>query len=113
MMRIVWGLHDSNFADQLVCLFEAENLLDNYRDYLLRKWYDEQTLPLPVDVLPGDDDDSRQAYADNRLELLSKGFDAWRNDQVYSPYPRFVTKKYELWNSVPPNVERRVLHFDT
>lgn len=112
-MRIVWGLHDDNFAGQLVALFEAENLLDGYRDYCLRKWYDEQTVPLPLDVLPDEDQEARAGYEANRLDLINKGYDAWRADQIYTSYPRFRKEKYELWNSVPPNVERLVMHFDS
>jgi hypothetical protein len=111
-MRIVWGLHDTNF-ESLVCLFEAENLLVNYRDYCLKMWYDDQTKPLPSDELPGDDLGQREDYAANRERLLNLGYDRWRADQINDPYPRYVTKKYELWNSVPPNVERLVVHFDT
>lgn len=112
-MRIVWGLHDTNHGDQLVALFEAENLLDGYRDYCLRKWYDEQTVALPLDVLPDENQEERDGYASNRIDLITKGYDSWRSDQVYGPYPRFTKKKYELWNSVPPNVERLVMHFDS
>src|SRR6476660_848711 len=109
-MRIVWALLDSErVGDQLVALFEAENLLDQYRDYCLRKWYDELTAPGLYDTLPGEDEDPNA----DRLGLLNYGFDAWRNDQTYATNPRFRTQKYELWNSVPPNVERLVVHFDT
>lgn len=111
-MRIVWGLHDTNF-EQLVALFEAENLLVNYRDYCLKQWYDAQTKPLSEDLLPGEDLETREYYEANRQELLDLGYDRWRADQINDRYPRFVTKKYELWNSVPPNVERLVMHFDT
>lgn len=111
-MRIVWGLYDTNF-ESLVALFEAENLLVNYRDYCLKQWYDEQTRPLPGDVLPGDNLEVLEDYEANRQRLLGLGYDRWRADQINDAYPRYVTKKYELWNSVPPNVERLVMHFDT
>lgn len=113
MMRIVWGLHDSERAegDTLVALFEAENLLDGYRDYCLRNWYDELTQPNDRDILPGEGYDDGQP--DSRSVLLDKGYDSFRSEQVYGPYPRFTKKKYELWNSVPPNVERLIVHYDT
>ncbi len=115
MMRIVWGLYD-NEQDYLVCLFEAENLLVGYRDQLLRDWYDDVTRPIPDrDYLPGDE---LAKYTDeqNRAEglfLLEMGYDRWRADEINKPVPRYQTKKYELWNSVPPNPERLVWHFDT
>ncbi len=115
MMRIVWGLQD-NEQDYLICLFEAENLLVDYRDQLLRDWYDATTAPIPdQDYLPGDEvikfvDDQRRAERDY---LLNLGYDRWRADQINAATPRYQTVKYELWNSVPPNPERLVLHFDT
>ena len=115
MMRIVWGLYD-NEQDYLVCIFEAENLLVGYRDQLLRDWYDLVTKEIPErDYLPGEelirftDDQARN----ERKYLLDLGYDRWRADQINMAYPRYQTKKYELWNSVPPNPERLVMHFDT
>ena len=115
MMRIIWGLYDSE-TQTLEALFEAENLLVGYREQLLRKWYDDMTVPLIArDYLPGEEyikalDDAHNAERDRLLDL---GYERWRNDQVNDAYPRYRTQKYELWNSVPPNVERLVLHFDT
>lgn len=113
-MRIVWALWDTNF-EQVVCLFEAENLLVAYRDQLLRKYYDEQTKPLPEDqiALSSDDQDDIDTYTLNRERLLDLGYDRWRADEINAKYPRYVTMKYELWNSVPPNPERLVMHFDS
>lgn len=114
MMRIVWGLHDSERVDDtLVALFEAENLLDNYRDYLLRHWFDELTVLPSGDMLPTDEPEVKSQGDWAPEALLNKGYDTFRSEQVYGPYPRFTKKKYELWNSVPPNVERLVVHFDT
>lgn len=115
-MRLVWGLRDT-YTDTLVCLLEAENLLDAYREMLLRRWYDEVTAPLPArDYLPGVDDFQREldeAYNEERQAMLSQSYDFWRNNQTYGDDRRYVTEKYELWNSVPPNVERLVVHFDS
>jgi hypothetical protein len=112
-MRIIWGLWDSEAAaPYLMALFEAENLLVAYRDQLLRKWYDEQTVALPEDQL-GATDPATEEYERNRQVLLDYGYDRWRIDQINNRYPRFITVKYELWNSVPPNPERLIVHFDT
>ena len=116
MMRIVWGLHDRE-TNQLVCLFENEPLLVQYRDYaLLRPWYDEMTA-VPGDFIPtGDDYDEnfKKLYDDvvaHREHLLDIGYERWRIDEVNSESPRFYAVKYELWNSVPPNRERLVIQF--
>lgn len=111
-MRIVWGLYD-NETSTLICLFENQPLLEGYREILLRKWWEDMTKPVPEDVLPGDQNTTLLAAATLREALLTKGYDTWRNDEVYSNYPRYQTQKYELWNSVPPNVERLVVHFDS
>lgn len=115
MMRIIWGLFDNENGYHLA-FFEAENLLVGYRDQLLRSWYDEMTKEVPTrDYLPGEevykflDDTQRNA----RNHLLDLGYDRWRADEINKEFPRYQTRKYELWNSVPPNVERLVLHFDT
>lgn len=109
MMRIVWGLFD-NETDQLVCLFEAESLLTDYRKILLDRWWSEITKPAPEDTLPGED---WTVYNAERDALLDVGQERWYNGQVNAKYPRYSILKIELWNSVPPNVERLVLHFDT
>lgn len=118
MMRIVWGLHDRELNEGsggLMCLFETQDLLEHYRDDLLRRWYDELTAPLPPDILPtdGTTSEDRADAERRRTELLNSGYDTWRGDQIYSdPYPRYLGLKYEMWNSVPPNAERLVLHMD-
>ena len=114
MMRIVWGLYDTNF-EELICVFEAENLLVGYRDQLYRRWYDELTAPIPDDDLPvsSDEQDEIDKARSTREELLNLGRERWTIDRQNELYPRYVTKKYELWNSVPPNPERLVMHFDT
>lgn len=117
MMRIIWGLYDSE-TETIECFFEAENLLVDYREQILRRWYDDMTKPVVVPEYYENDeqrllDDAAIAY---RNELLNIGYDRWRNDQVFPPdgtTPRYLTQKYELWNSVPPNVERLIVHFDT
>lgn len=116
MMRIVWGLHDLENDSMLIALFEAENLLSDYREQLLRDWYEQVTAPLPEgEYLPGDEvvrtiDDEARAL---REEWLNLGYDRWRNDRVYEDFPRYFVRRYELWNSVPPNPERLIWHFDT
>lgn len=111
--RIVWGLYDTNY-ETLVCLFEAENLLVGYRDQLYRKWYEELTAPIPDDDLPvsSDEQDQIDLARKIRTELLNLGRERWTIDQENADYPRWITKKYELWNSTPPNVERMTIHFD-
>lgn len=117
-MRIIWALFDTE-TGVIECFFEAENLLVDYREQLLRRWYDDMTRPVERPeggYLPDDqfmktvDDEAEQL----RNDLLNIGYERWRNDQVFpsSGTPRYITQKYELWNSVPPNVERLVLHFD-
>lgn len=112
-MRPVWALWDTNF-EEVVCIFEAENLLVQYRDSLLRKYYDQMTAPVPSDelALTSDEQDELQTRRLLREKLLDIGYDRWRADEINAPYPRYITKTYELWNSVPPNPERLVLHFD-
>lgn len=117
-MRLVWGLRDTE-TGVLEALFEAENLLDQYREMLLRRWYDDMTRPvvrpeegyLPEDQGARTIDDKAEQL---RNDLLNIGYERWRNDQVFptAGAPRYITEKYELWNSVPPNVERLVMHFD-
>ncbi len=102
----MWGLFD-NEADHLVCLFEAESLLTGYRKILLDRWWDELTAPVPLDTLPGDD---WSEYGRDRETLLDLGQERWYNQQVNAVFPRYSTMKYELWNSVPPNIERLVMH---
>lgn len=115
MMRIVWGLLD-NQTGTLMALFEAENLLVDYRDQLLRKWYDEVTKPVEDrDYLPGDElqksfDD---AHREAREDWLDLGYERWRADEINSRDRRFIAQRYELWNSVPPNPERLIIHYDT
>jgi len=115
MMRIIWGLRDTE-SDYLLCLFEAENLLVDYRDQLLRRVYDSWTADVPErDYLPGDEqlkknDDFLRA---ERERLLDMGYDRWRAADINSTLPHYKTERYELWNSVPPNPERLVMHFDT
>jgi len=115
MMRIIWGLYDTEQGYLIAC-FEAENLLIGYRDQLLLDWFDEVTKPVPDrDYLPGDEvikfvDDQRRA---EREYLLGLGYDRWRAGQINLTNPRYRIDKYELWNSVPPNPERLVMHFDT
>jgi hypothetical protein len=113
-MRIVWGLWDNENNNTLVALFEAENLLDNYRDMILREAYDNATQPLPEDFIGTPE--AKQIYdaqVAERNHLLDLGYDRWRIDEINSKYPRFRKGRHELWNSVPPNVERLVIHFDT
>lgn len=112
-MRIVWGLFDTTFTE-VVALFEAENLLTGYRDQLLRKYFDDMTKPVDSDTLPSssDEQDDVDSYSLIREELLDKGYDRWRADEINSKYPRYLIQKYELWNSVPPNSDRIVVHFD-
>lgn len=112
-MRIIWGLYD-NERDTLIATFEAENLLTTYRDLILRDAYDKATEPLPEDFIG--DEVAKQIYdaqVAEREHLLDIGYERWRNAEVNAKYPRFQTFRYELWNSVPPNVERLVVHFDT
>jgi hypothetical protein len=111
-MRISWGLWDTEYND-IVALFEAQNLLEGYRDQLYRRWFDQQTIPISDDVLPDDDETALIEYKANREVLLGLGYERWRADQINAAYPRYITKRYELWNSVPPNPERLVMHFDT
>ena len=113
-MRIVWGLHDSNY-ETLIALFEAENLLVDYRDQLLRKYYDEMTAPIDEDeiALSSEEQEALVETRALRERLLDHGYDRWRADAINASYPRYVTLKYELWNSVPPNPERLVMHFDS
>lgn len=98
-----------------MALFEAENLLVDYREQLLRKLYDELTRPLPVWDNLGDPsvESVYNAQIAERNNLLDIGWERWRNGEVNSDTPRFATERYELWNSVPPNPERLVWHFDT
>lgn len=117
-MRIIWGLYDSE-NETIECFFEAENLLVDYRERLIRDWYDQMTKPverpeggyLPEDALAKTIDDEADQL---RNDLLDIGYERWRNDQVFPSggLPRFQTQKYELWNSVPPNPERLIVHFD-
>lgn len=111
-MRIVWALYDTE-RDGVVCLFEAENLLVGYREQLLREAYETATAELPEDFI-GDEAAMAvyTAQVAERNRLLDLGWERWRNGEVNSKYPRFVTQRYELWNSVPPNVERIIIHFD-
>ena len=112
-MRIVWGLYD-NERSTLIALFEAENLLVNYREQLLRQAYDLATLPLAKDFVGTESAKIvYDAQVAEREQLLDIGYERWRNGEVNSDYPRFQTMRYELWNSVPPNPERLVIHFDT
>ncbi len=112
-MRIVWGLYD-NERSTLVCLFEAENLLANYREQLLREAFDAATLPLPDDFLGTPEAKVvYDAQVGERNDLLDIGYERWRNAEINSKFPRFQTVRYELWNSVPPNPERLIIHFDT
>ncbi len=113
-MRIIWGLFN-NETDTIIATFEAENLLVAYREQLLRKWYDDATRPLPVDSLPQDELGAEldAQYDAERERLLDLGWERWRNDEINSTHPLFQTQKYELWNSVPPNPERLVIHFDS
>lgn len=119
-MRIVWGLYDSE-TETLECLFEAENLLTNYRDdVLLKRWYDNMTKPVVRPEFYGVGEETLKFLDDEadalRESLLDVGYDRWRNDQIHPPtgaLPRYITQKYELWNSVPPNPERLIVHFDT
>lgn len=116
MMRIVWGLHDLENESYLIALFEAENLLVGYREQLLREWFDQVTAPIPErEYFPGEEflravDDEARAL---REEWLDLGYERWRNDEVNRDFPRYFVRRYELWNSVPPNPERLVMHFDT
>lgn len=117
-MRIVWGLHDREQGGMLLALFEAENLLTQYRDnVLMRPWYDAITAPLGDFIPTGDDEADAQAHSlyleqkeaiDN---LLNIGYDRWRIDELNSSESRWYTKRYELWNSVPPNRDRLVIQF--
>ena len=117
MMRIIWGLYDSE-NDVIECFFEAENLLEDYREQLIRRWYDEMTAPVTrpeyyeSDIQKLIDDEAVEL----RENLLDIGYDRWRNDQIHPPTgteARYQTEKYQLWNSVPPNPERLIVHFDT
>lgn len=119
MMRIIWGLYDSE-NEIIECFFEAENLLEDYREQLLRRWYDQMTKPVVVPELPYEDGSLQKLIDDEAIELrdnlLNLGYERWRNDQVHPPMgtdPRYQTEKYQLWNSVPPNPERLIVHFDT
>lgn len=117
MMRIIWGLYDTE-NEIIECFFEAENLLEDYREQLLRRWYDQMTKTVVTpdfyenEVLKAIDDEAIEL----RDSLLSVGYERWRNDQVHPPVgteSRYQTEKYQLWNSVPPNPERLILHFDS
>lgn len=119
MMRIIWGLYDSE-TETIECFFEAENLLEDYREQLLRRWYDQMTKPVDA-PLSYDDFRPMQKLIDDeaielRNQLLDLGYERWRNDQIHPPLgtdSRYQTEKYQLWNSVPPNPERLIVHFDT
>lgn len=112
-MRIVWGLYD-NERSTLVCLFEAENLLTDYREQLLREAFDLATQPVGDDYVGTSDAKViYDAQVAERERLLDLGYERWRNGEINSKYPRFQTVRYELWNSVPPNPERLVMHFDS
>ena len=113
-MRVIWGLYDTNF-EQFMAFFEAENLLVGYRDQVYRRWYEELTAPIPEDNLPVSSDEQEEIDKARalRLELLDIGRERWTIDAQNATYPRFITVKHELWNSVPPNPERLVMHFDS
>jgi hypothetical protein len=118
-MRIVWGLYDRDaIGDKLVALFENEPLLTQYRDYQLMRPYYDELVAHPGDYLPTGDmyeEEFKKLYDEavaQRERLLDIGYERWFIDELNSPEPRYYTKKHELWNSVPPNRNRLIIHFD-
>jgi hypothetical protein len=84
----------------------------------MRPWYDDLTAVPDAFVPTGNEQldvifqaQYNEAIAE-RDNLLNIGYDRWRIDELNSPNTRYVAEKYELWNSVPPNRERLVIHFD-
>jgi len=104
--RLIWGLYDSHRMEVL-CFFEAENLLVGYRELLLRAWWDSLTRPFGPDTIVTLAV-SEDIYNDERDVLLDLGWERWRNAEVNKTptAQRYQTRLYELWNSTPPNVER-------
>jgi hypothetical protein len=117
-MRIIWGLRDRQ-DNKILCFFEDEFLLNQYREnFLMRPWFDDLTSS-PDAFVPTDDEldylfekTYEEAVAE-RDRLLDIGYERWRIDELNSPDARYVAEKYELWNSVPPNRDRVILHFDS